>query len=321
MTTSVDTEHARCICGKLSFSHEEAEDVVRRALVSRVLHRNARRAEQRSYPCDRNPGVWHVTSQKDSRPLTRPDGSLIMEYGLADDAMAMSVITRVLSLGNDSHWTALLTPDRVSQTRRVLAKIRATFDSLKMAQGHAMELAKARYHLGEITPWEQYEAKKTYFAWKEQVAPFQAELTHRFRQAEQSDMGLHRKLQQASVQERQSIADAAAQARAQARAVGRNERLEKAAEHNNQQNVRHRAAVRNLTLALVDHKKATVDPTAADLALWDALDNVVVPAGSSDSVSVGELVARGSWTKSDDIATAPSLPATRRTPPRAPRPE
>ena len=294
MTAVTERTLVRCTCGKLSFSQAEAEDVVRRALVSRVLHGNARRAEQRSYPCDRSPGYWHVTSQKDTRPLTRPDGSLIMDYGHTDDMAAMSIITKVLAVGRDDHWEALLRPDRVKQTRRVLERVRATFNDLERSQGAGMEIAKDRKRLGEIDHWELYRVKQGYFAWKDRVAPFRAELVHRHTQAQQADLGVRRLTTDDQSASDPDLVVRVAAARARASTEARNERIEKAAEHNDRQNVIHRGLVRDLVLAVHAHQKATAAPTPADEALWAMLDALLIPAGG-DMVPLAEMVENAKW--------------------------
>lgn len=68
-------------CGKVRFKNRaDAEDAVLQAKLSRGLHGNDKRREQRAYPCPECPGkVWHLTSRPARQPLDKgysaaPDG-------------------------------------------------------------------------------------------------------------------------------------------------------------------------------------------------------------------------------------------------------
>lgn len=53
-----------CWCGKDPFTEEFAKEVLREALVRRVLLRQSRRKETRYYRCESWGGVYHLTSQE-----------------------------------------------------------------------------------------------------------------------------------------------------------------------------------------------------------------------------------------------------------------
>lgn len=59
-----------CWCGKKPMYEEGARDSLDKALLRRVLMNQSRRREVRYYPCDLWQGVYHLTSQGKSEPIT-----------------------------------------------------------------------------------------------------------------------------------------------------------------------------------------------------------------------------------------------------------
>lgn len=280
-------EVVRCICGKRSWpSRSEADAIVRRALVSRVLHGNARRAEQRSYECERSPGAWHVTSRKDGFVRTAPDGSLILDFADHDDSAAMVVIIDVLLAGNDHHWLDLLAPGRAEQTQRVLHAIKVEFDVQDEERKVVRAEAEHRYHVKEIDHWELYRVKQEHLQWKQRIKQINGQLLQRSVQADQAVARLRQEAKDRRVAASAQIAERAAEKR--------NERLETLAERRKRDARRHGKVVRQLTEAIAAHRAATSDPTPADEALWRRLEQLSIPRGDEE-VTLASLLADGTW--------------------------
>lgn len=284
MNTGPADDAVPCPCGKLSFpSWEAAEAVVRGALVARVLHGNTRRAEQRSYECDLYPGNWHVTSQSTSGPL-------VLDYADHDDTAARAVINRELQAPNDENWLLLLAPDRAEQTLRVLSHIEITLSAQRSARKEAVAAAARRRGEGQADRWDEYRAKQEYHNWRKRSDLFRAEVTHRLEQARQA-------VKDADRQKRAAIGAAKREQELQAslqHAAMRDQKLAASFERQRQESQEHRTAVQRLATAIWSHRGATTDPSPADLELWAALEAVTVPYRKG-AVSVGELIANGSW--------------------------
>lgn len=60
----------RCKCQKVKFSRKDAEEVVVKSKVKRVLFGNQRRRETHAYQCPFNKRIWHVSSNEGLSPAS-----------------------------------------------------------------------------------------------------------------------------------------------------------------------------------------------------------------------------------------------------------
>lgn len=188
-------------------------------------------------------------------------------YDVSDDVAAAEFVGRQLHFSHEDTWSALFAPERVDQTLRVLGAIHQKVQAQASDRRAVLADAVAQPN---VTRAAVKAAEAEYEDWKRRVAHFRAATINRIQQA------------------RQAVKDANI-ARAAARDATDVKQL--------------RGTLRDLALAVHEHRKTSPDPTRVDTRLWAALEALQV-SFADDQVSLADMISTGRWTRPNNTTSA-----------------
>lgn len=259
MTSIPTVTPERCYCEQAAWGSEaDAAQVVVGAKISRELHRNGRRREQRYYRCPTNPNLWHVTAQD-----SRGGGMPLPEYSVHDDGDAKVFVGRAVPRGDAVVWAALLAPERAAQTLRVLIRIQQELQASSSERRTAMDAVVSRRRAELISHADYAELRDAHADWLRRVEKFRNSTLQRLREA---------------------------------RAAVKAHNVAATARENAARRTGERVALRRLALAVKRHREDTPDPTPADRQLWAWLGLLTVPAAEDGAtVPLQHMLDEGMW--------------------------
>lgn len=261
--------HTMCRCGKRGYaSREIAEQVVVKAKIARTLYGNRRRAEVRTYPCDIEDGVWHVTSQIGGRGGSTPRP----RYEPDDDEAAREFLSAAVFFGDERPWAALHAPRYCAQTLRVLQRMHQSVQLQLNERRKVLAQADAARASGRISGRRYRELGIEHARWRAEVIALDDLLRIRISTTRDA-------LKQVNI----------------LRAQG----------GSRYESVHHRDVVRRLALEIRRHQRAVGEEYASpeDRRLWALLDQIEIPQ-EAGKATLAEVLAE-SWVWADDLDNSP----------------